>query len=43
VDVGARIAHVITINEGKIVRLDGYDEADDALAAVGLAPQPEAS
>ena len=43
VDVGARIAHVVTIRDGKIVRLDGYDEPDDALAAAGLSQQVEAS
>src|SRR5947209_5063656 len=34
VDVDARIAHVVTIRDGRIVRLDGYAEADAALAAV---------
>jgi ketosteroid isomerase-like protein len=43
VDVGARIAHVVTIRDGKIVRLDGYDEPDNALGAVGLSQQAEAS
>src|SRR3982075_751670 len=43
VDVGARIAHVITIRDGKIVRLDGYDEPDNALAAAGLSQQAQAS
>jgi hypothetical protein len=43
VDVGARIAHIITIRDGKIVRLDGYDEPDNALAAAGLSQQAEAS
>jgi ketosteroid isomerase-like protein len=43
VDVGARIAHIITIRDGKIVRLDGYDEPDNALAAEGLSQQAEAS
>ena len=43
VDVGARIAHVVTIRDGKIVRLDGYDEPDDAVAAAGLSQQVEAS
>jgi ketosteroid isomerase-like protein len=37
VDIAAEIAHVVTIRDGKIVRLDGYDEPDAALAAVGLA------
>jgi ketosteroid isomerase-like protein len=37
VDVGAEIAHVVTIRDGRIVSLDGYDDADAALAAVGLA------
>jgi ketosteroid isomerase-like protein len=39
VDVGARIAHVVTIREDKIVRLEGYDEPDEALASVGLERQ----
>jgi ketosteroid isomerase-like protein len=43
VDVGARIAHIITIRDGKIVRLDGYDEPDNALSAAGLSHQVEAS
>jgi ketosteroid isomerase-like protein len=42
VDVAARIAHVVTVRDGRIVRLDGYDEPDKALAAVGLAEQAEA-
>jgi len=37
VDVGAEIAHVVTIDDGRVVRLEGYDDADAALAAVGLA------
>ena len=37
VDVGAEIAHVVTIRGDKIVRLEGYDEPDEALASVGLA------
>ena len=37
VDVGAEIAHVVTIRDRRIVSLDGYDDADAALAAVGLA------
>src|SRR3954452_20767194 len=36
IDVGARIAHVVTIHDGRIVRLDGFDEPDAALAAAGL-------
>jgi uncharacterized protein len=43
VDLAARIAHVVTIRDGKIVRLDGYDEPENALAAAGLEQQPEAS
>ena len=35
VDVDAKIAHVVTIRDGRIVRLDGYDDPDAALAAVG--------
>ena len=36
VDVEAELAQVVTVRDGKIVRLDGYDEPDAALAAVGL-------
>jgi|SRR5919108_5940366 ketosteroid isomerase-like protein len=43
VDVGARIAQVVTARDGKIVRLDGYDEPAKALAAVGLAEPAGAS
>jgi ketosteroid isomerase-like protein len=43
VDLDARIAHVVTIRDGKIVRLDGYDEPDRALADVGIANPAEAS
>jgi ketosteroid isomerase-like protein len=42
IDVAARIAHVVTVRDGRILRLDGYDEPDKALAAVGLAEQAEA-
>jgi hypothetical protein len=41
IDVAARIAQVVTIRDGRIVRLEGYDEPDDALAAVGLAALAE--
>ena len=37
VDVGGEIGHVVTIRDGKIVHLDGYDEPDAAIAAVGAA------
>jgi ketosteroid isomerase-like protein len=36
VDVDTEIAHVVTIRDGHIVRLDGYDQPDAALAAVGI-------
>lgn len=42
VEMDARIAHVVTTGGGKIVRLDGYEEPDAALAALGLASLPEA-
>jgi ketosteroid isomerase-like protein len=42
IDVAARIAHVVSVRDGRIVRLDGYDEPDKALAAVRLAEQAEA-
>jgi ketosteroid isomerase-like protein len=35
VEIDARIAHVVTVRDGKIVRLDGYEEPGDAIAAVG--------
>jgi len=43
VDVCARIAHVVTIREGKIVRLDGYDEPENALAPLELEQQAQAT
>jgi ketosteroid isomerase-like protein len=36
VDMHARIAHLVTIHDGKIVRLDGYEEPEAAMAAVGV-------
>ena len=36
VDVEAELAQVVTVRDGKIVRLDGYEEPDAALAAVGV-------
>jgi uncharacterized protein len=36
VDVDAEIAHVLTIRDGRIVRLDGYEDREAALAAVGM-------
>ncbi len=36
VDVHTRIGQVVTIRDGRIVRLDGYDEPEAALNAVGL-------
>jgi ketosteroid isomerase-like protein len=36
VDVESEIAHVVTVRSGRIARLDGYEEPDAALAAVGL-------
>jgi ketosteroid isomerase-like protein len=36
VDLDAEIAHVVTVRNGRIVRLDGYEEPDAALAAVGI-------
>jgi uncharacterized protein len=36
VDVDAEIAHVLTIRDGRIARLDGYEDPEAALAAVGL-------
>jgi ketosteroid isomerase-like protein len=37
VDVEGEIAHVVTVGDGKIVRLDGYEEPDAAFAAMGVA------
>jgi ketosteroid isomerase-like protein len=36
VDVDAEIARVLTIRDGRIVRLDGYEDPEAALAAAGL-------
>jgi ketosteroid isomerase-like protein len=36
VEVESEIAHVVTVRGGRIVRLEGYEEPDAALAAVGL-------
>jgi ketosteroid isomerase-like protein len=36
VDVETEIAHVVTVSDGRIVRLDGYEDPDAALAAAGL-------
>ena len=36
VDVEGEIAQVVTVRDGRIVRLDGYEEPDDALAVVGV-------
>jgi ketosteroid isomerase-like protein len=35
VDVEGEIAQVVTVRDGKIVRLDGYEEPDAAFATVG--------
>ena len=36
VDLDAEIAHVVTIRDARIVKLDGYDAPEAALGAVGL-------
>jgi uncharacterized protein len=36
VDVDAEIAHVVTIRDGRIVRLDGYEDPAAALEAAGV-------
>jgi ketosteroid isomerase-like protein len=36
VEVEGEIAQVVTVRGGRIVRLDGYEEPDDAFAAVGV-------
>jgi ketosteroid isomerase-like protein len=36
VDVHTQIAHVVTIRDGRIVRLDGYEKPEAALSVVGL-------
>ena len=41
VELEAEIAHVVTIRDGKILRLDGYDEPHAALSAVGLAEKAD--
>ena len=35
VDVETQIAHIATVRDGLIVRLDGYEEPSSALAALG--------
>jgi ketosteroid isomerase-like protein len=37
VDVDTQIGHVVTLRDGRIVMLDGYDRPQAALSAVGLA------
>src|SRR5438445_3799 len=37
VEVEARIAHVLTFRDDKVVRVDSYEDRDEALRAVGLA------
>ena len=37
VAVEGEIAHVVTVRDGKIIRLDGYEEPEAAFAAVGVA------
>jgi hypothetical protein len=36
VNVEGEIAQVVTIRGGRIVKLDGYEEADDTFAPVGV-------
>jgi ketosteroid isomerase-like protein len=36
VDLEGEIAHVVTFRDAKIVKLDGYDQPEAALSAVGL-------
>jgi ketosteroid isomerase-like protein len=36
VDLETEIAHVVTIRDGRIVRLEGFERPDDALAAAGI-------
>ena len=36
VDLEGEIAHVVTICDGRIIKLDGYDAPEAALSAVGL-------
>jgi ketosteroid isomerase-like protein len=40
VDLDAEVAHVVTVRDGRIVRLDGYEQPEAALSAVGLEVQP---
>jgi ketosteroid isomerase-like protein len=35
-DLDAEIAHVVTVREGRIVKLDGYEQPHAALSAFGL-------
>jgi ketosteroid isomerase-like protein len=36
VELEGEIAHVVTIRDGRIVKLDGYDAPEAALSAVGM-------
>lgn len=40
VDVDAEIAHVVTIRDGRIVRMDGYENPAAALAELGPTQTP---
>lgn len=36
--VGARIAHVVTFQEGKMIRIESFQDRDEALRAAGIDP-----
>jgi ketosteroid isomerase-like protein len=40
VAVQARIAHVHTIRDGKVIRVESFDDRDEALRAAGIEPEP---
>ena len=41
VELGGEIGHVVTIRDGRIIRLDGYEDPERALAAVERAPSDD--
>lgn len=38
IDVKARIAHVMTLRDGKVASVQSFEDRDEALKAAGLAP-----
>jgi ketosteroid isomerase-like protein len=40
VAVQARIAHVHTLRDGKVIRVESFEDRDEALQAAGIEPEP---